>query len=329
MIKQILPHKAYILLPRDYSIQAPEGQRSKVLRYGEFLGWRLAVILGGYAALSMVVGCKRANPQFAAPAVKISVLTTVYPLADVARQIGGDSVDVSWVLEDGQSPDDVQATPQLAERLTRAQLVIAGGAGEPWAVEGFDDPERARHIVRLDLAPDAQLIPDARQLWLDPIIVRQSCDAIAEKLTVELPAQNNLFVKNAQSFENRIDDLMREFDSRIQGIVGLKVLVLSHDFSALDFRLKLVEVSPLNTSPLRMSDDQVLNLQKAVEAQRPAAMLLDIDTPMTVQQDLAARVGVPVIAIDARGSSAGSGHNTYLGMMRYDFEKLTGMAGGK
>jgi hypothetical protein len=118
---------------------------------------------------------------------------------------------------------------------------------------------------------------------------------------------------------------MREFDSRIQVIVGMKVLVLSHDFSALDFRLKLVEISPVTASPLRLSDDQVQQLQRAVQSQQPAAMLLDIDTPMEVQRDLAGRVGVPIIAIDARGSSAGNGHNTYLGMIRYDFEKLTGM----
>ena len=180
--------------------------------------------------------------------------------------------------------------------------------------------------MRLDLAPDAQLISDARQLWLDPIIVRQSCDAIAQKLTVQLPAQENLFTKNAKDFEGHIDDFLREFDSRMQAIAGMKVLVLSHDFSALDFRLKLVEVSPVNASPLGLSDDQVRQMQRAVEAQRPAAMLVDIGTPAAVQRDLAGRLGLPVIGIDALGSSAGNGHNTYLGMMRFDYEQLAGMA---
>jgi ABC-type Zn uptake system ZnuABC Zn-binding protein ZnuA len=257
------------------------------------------------------------------------VLGTVYPLADVARQIGGDSVDVSWVLEDGQSIDDVQMTPELHERLTRADVLIAAGAGEPWAMGGFDDPDRAKHIIRLDLAPDAQLLADARQLWLDPIIVRQSCDAIAQKLTVQLPVQENLFEKNAKDFEQRIDDFRREFDARMQAIAGMKVLVLSRDFSAMDFRLKLIEVSPVSASPLRLSDDQMQQMQRAVDSQRPAAMLVDIGTPASVQHDLAGRLGVPVIAIDSLGSSAGNGHNTYLGMMRFDYEQLAGMAGAQ
>jgi ABC-type Zn uptake system ZnuABC Zn-binding protein ZnuA len=272
----------------------------------------------------LLVGCKRADPQFAAPMVKVPVLATVYPLADVARQIGGEYVDASWVLEDGQSPD-LQVTAKLREQMTRAAVVIAGGAGEPWAVEGFDDPDRARHLVRLDLTDDAKLIPEARQLWLDPIIVRQSCETIADKLTVQLPAQKNLFEKNAADFEHGIDDLMREFHSRIQSIVGMKVLVLSHDFSALDFRLKLVEVSPVQAPVMGLSDEQIEELKRAVETQKPGAMLVDGDTPMGVQKDLETRVGVKVIAIDGRGSSARNGRNSYLGMMRWDFEQVVGM----
>lgn len=312
------------MLRANYSIQVWQRQRSKVKRFGEFLSRRMALLLSGFL-LTAMVGCRRKNVPLVAPAEKVSVLATVYPLADVARQVGGDSVDASWVLEDGQSPDDVQGMPKLAERLTRAQIVIAGGAGEPWAVGAFEDPERARHLVRLDLAPDAQLIPDARQLWLDPIIVRQSCDVIAERLALQLPEQKNLFETNARKFEQSIDELMREFNARIQAIVGTKVLVLSHDFSALDFRLKLVEVMPVTASVMGLSDEQVGQLKRAVETQKPAAMLVDVDTPMEVQKDLESRVGARVIGIDARGSSAGNGRNTYLGMMRWDFEQVVGM----
>ncbi len=110
-------------------------------RSREFLVWRIVLILAAILLLLIVPGCKRPNPAADVPE-KVSVLGTVYPLADVARQIGGDSVDISWVLEDGQANEDVRVTPELHERLTRADLIIAAGSGEPWAVGGFDDPDR-------------------------------------------------------------------------------------------------------------------------------------------------------------------------------------------
>lgn len=293
---------------------------------GQF-GWILPSIVAVSLFLS-INGCKPPVPAANVPTEKASVVATAYPLADVAREIGGDFVQASWILEDGQSPDALQITPKLEERLTRADLLITCGASEPWAVEGYDDPGRAQHIVRLDLTSEAQFIPNARQLWLDPVIVRQSCDQIAQKLTVQIPSQVNLFKRNAEKYSGRIDDLMREFASGIQAITGMKVLVLSHDFSALNFRLKLVEVMPVNASPLRLTDSDMAALHRAVEAQRPSALLLDINTPLPVQRDLASRLGVPVILIDALGSSAANGHNMYLSLIKYDFEQLTSLAAG-
>ena len=49
----------------------------------------------------------------------------------------------------------------------------------------------------------------------------------------------------------------------------------------------------------------MLTLHRAVESQHPAALLLDIDTPLPVQRDLASPLGVPVIADRCAGIQCG------------------------
>src|SRR4051794_18537760 len=72
------------------------------------IGIRLmfAALLGGVAGLAGLAGCDRQSTSASSPASAVAsdkepvhVLATVYLLADIARQIGGDQVDAEWYVE--------------------------------------------------------------------------------------------------------------------------------------------------------------------------------------------------------------------------------------
>src|SRR4051794_12985081 len=81
-------------------------------------GLILAILFLGFGGPS----CKRKSPPSSANDTAV-VIGTVYPLADVARQIGGDGVDVSWIVESGSSVQSVQDTQPLRARIGRVDLV--------------------------------------------------------------------------------------------------------------------------------------------------------------------------------------------------------------
>ena len=74
---------------------------------------------------------------------------------------------------------------------------------------------------------------------------------------------------------------------------------------------------------MRLSDDDLMALRDAVKTEGIAAMLVEGTTPAPVQQDLARRLGVPVIPLDSLGTSAGVGRNSYRAILRYDLEQLS------
>lgn len=73
---------------------------------------------------------------------------------------------------------------------------------------------------------------------------------------------------------------------------------------------------------MKLDDDQMASLRSTVRSDSPGALLVEFGLPAGVQQDLAQRLGLPVIALDSLGTSAGDGRNTYQAILRYDLEQL-------
>jgi len=167
-----------------------------------------------------VAACDQSPAPKATVVDKVRVLGTVYPLAQVAGEVGAGQVQTEWLIEQGQSLEELNPTPELRSRIARADLVITNGSGEEWAAAGFDDAMRANSIVRLDVLDAARTNPGARQLWLDPVVIREAASLIAQRLAAKRPERGAFFRENSARFAADVDALMSEFDARIAGIKG-------------------------------------------------------------------------------------------------------------
>jgi zinc transport system substrate-binding protein len=295
--------------------------RELLNRKGAGAGAVLLVIWGIFG-----VGCDKGPPP--APVYgKIRVVATAYPLADIARQVGGDAVQCDWIAEQGQAMDMSDPTDEDRQRVRQAEMVLTNGTGEDWAGAGSEDPMRGRMILRLDVLPKAKVDSGSRALWLDPEVAKSVARDFAQRLSNQRAEQTSVFQANADRFAGSVDQLINEFGPRIAAIKGHKVLVLSHNYFALTKALGLVEVRAVDdASPMQLSDEDIRALRDAATSQGAEALLLPVSTPAAVQQDLSHRLGVPVILLDSLGTSAGVGRNTYQAIFRYDLEQLTGLA---
>lgn len=78
---------------------------------------------------------KQTTPAPAAGPKKLVVVTTLFPLYDFVRAIGGDKVDVSLLLPPGVEAHSFEPKPEDALRTAKADLFIfTNSYMEPWAV---------------------------------------------------------------------------------------------------------------------------------------------------------------------------------------------------
>ncbi len=67
-------------------------------------------------------------------AKKLPVIASIYPIADMVQQVGGDHVDVTFVLPAGASPHTFEPKPSLVKKFSSARIFFMVGAGlEFWA----------------------------------------------------------------------------------------------------------------------------------------------------------------------------------------------------
>ncbi|HWP40983.1 MAG TPA: metal ABC transporter substrate-binding protein [Tepidisphaeraceae bacterium] len=275
--------------------------------------------------LSLTVGgCDQRASRTWTESEPVSVIATVLPLADIARQIGGTHVSVWWVIETGQSIAGMQSTPQLRNRLRTCNLVLSGGSTEPWAVEGFDDPFQAPRVLRLDLLQAARDAPAGALLWLDPLIIEDFARELKVKLAVARPALEPYFAQQRDQFISSLHSLIQPYKTQLAAAPAQakKILTLGCEYDALLRRFGLEPVLAIEAMPTQLSDRQIAMLRMEARNNAVSVLLVSADLPAAVVRDLENRTGLRIVQIDALGSSAAGGRNTYLQILQYDLQQL-------
>lgn len=144
-----------------------------------------------------------AGVQQAASATPINAVGVENEYADVIAQIGGPYVAVTAIVTDPNTdPHSFEVSPQIAQKIAAADLVVENGLGyDDWADKMLDaSPNPNRKIInvqRLRGLPDDTPNP---HLWYDPATMPAVASAIAADLSALQPAQRVYFDANAAAF---------------------------------------------------------------------------------------------------------------------------------
>lgn len=173
----------------------------------------------------LLAACNR--PESAAPtATKLQVVTSLFPLYDFVRQIGGDQVEVTLLLPPGVEAHSFDPKPEDILRVNRAGLFIyTNKAMEAWAatIAASVDPAR---VTIVDASVGIRLLPAAGHadadegevhrhkeggidphLWLDFANAQVMVGNIAEAMASKDPVHRDLYLTNAAAYVARLDRL--------------------------------------------------------------------------------------------------------------------------
>lgn len=91
----------------------------------------MRLLVAALLALVLITpGCRKTEPTSG----KLQVVTTLFPLYDMAKTIGGDHAQVSLLLPPGVEPHSFEPRPENIVRVNRADLFIyTNKIMEPWA----------------------------------------------------------------------------------------------------------------------------------------------------------------------------------------------------
>jgi zinc transport system substrate-binding protein len=289
-------------------------------------GLSLSVMLTlALAGLSLpLAGCDRHKEQAKQETPKFRVLASVYPLADIARQVVGERADVEWFCENGLDPRDLKISAAQQHRArTGVDLIVTSGFQDAWAGDMMSSQQRSERLIRPEATAIGRTYPDTHGcLWLDPRIARQIADAMQQKMAVFDVNQEAQFRGASEKLIGEIAALDAEFQRRLKPLAEKKFLALRPTWGPMAEHFGLHEIAPLDTEPQKLTDDDVAALKKAAKAEGIAVLAVDASLLPGVRRELERRTGLRLMLLDVVGTSAPDGRSTWVKLMRYNLEEL-------
>lgn len=178
-------------------------------------------------------------PRVWAGGAPLRIVATTGMIADAARRIGGDAVEVQALMGAGVDPHSYRATRSDIVAMTRADLVLWHGLYLEAQLERFfEDLARKRQVVAVaeDL-PRALLhghadYPDRfdPHVWMDPSIWALVVQNITQILTQARPENAATFAANAAELAQEVGGLDRYCRSVLAQVPpAQRVLLTAHD----------------------------------------------------------------------------------------------------
>ncbi len=187
----------------------------------------------------LAIGIAFAGLAAYADDAKLSVVATTGMIADVARQVGGDRVDVQSLMGPGVDPHAYRQTRTDIVALTRADLVLWHGLFlEAQMQDFFGELAERKPVVALADALDPEtLIASADyadafdpHVWMDPALWEGVVEAAKGALTEADPEGAEIFAANAAAHIKDLRALRAYVETSTQTVPEqARVLVTAHD----------------------------------------------------------------------------------------------------
>lgn len=293
-----------------------------------------------------VIAFAAAMPLAAWAEAPLKVVATTGMIADAARQVGGDQVEVKGLMGPGVDPHAYRQTRSDIVAMTRADLVLWHGLYlEAQMEEFFHDLERKRNVVAVADGVDKSKLRAHDDyadkydphLWMSPVLWKDVVVQVQEALTEARPEAAETFAANTEAFLAEIDQL-DAYGKQVLAAVpeNSRVLVTAHDafgYFGEEYGYEVLGIQGISTQS-EAGLNRIGELVDTLVDQQLTAVFVESsvsDRSMRALIEGAASKGHEVgvggeLYSDAMGEP-GSYEGTYVGMLDHNITVIAGALG--
>jgi zinc transport system substrate-binding protein len=218
-------------------------------------------LLGGVLLIFFAVSKKQPLPK--PQPGKIIVSSSFYPLAEFAKRVGGDKIEVVNITPVGVEAHDYEPTPRDVVAIRTSRLFLYQGANfDPWAERVAKDISGS-NIAVINMAENFDLInveagKKDPHFWLDPILAKKEVVIISDELKGIDPDNTSVYEENTQKFLASLDILDQTIRSGLSNCALSEIIVSHEAFNYFASRYGLHAISISGVSPDVEPSAQVL-----------------------------------------------------------------------
>ena len=252
-----------------------------------------------------------------ASSAELKVVTTTEDLGSLAREIGGDKVQVDAIAKGYQDPHFVDPKPSFMLLLSRADLLITVGREleigwlpplmtssrnariQPGA-NGFLDASLTVKILEIPTGQITRAMGDVHpsgnpHYWLDPDNGRRMAAAIRDKLSELSPNDRAYFAQRYTAFDKRLAEAQKTWDATMAPYKGTKIVTYHRSWPNFMERFGLDVIGYVEPKPgIPPSPTHTFELMAEMKRQGVKLIVVepyfDPKTPQAIANEVGGRV---------------------------------------
>jgi ABC-type Zn uptake system ZnuABC Zn-binding protein ZnuA len=269
---------------------------------------------------------------------KVRIVTTLPDLADITQAIGGERVEVDYIVRGDQNPHFIEVKPSYMMKLKRADIfVIIGMELELWAPQIVDGSRNDQlHVLDLSSAAIEKLEVPTRvdrsqgdihrfgnpHYWLDPRNIHLIAEEVLLALTRAAPDDEPYFRENMLAYLEALDAKIAQWEELMGPAAGSKVITFHRSWSYFAAWLNISVAEQVEPKPgIPPSPSHTAELIDLVNEGEIKAIVVapfyDLSAPEKISEETAARVIVLSTSVGGL-----DGTDTYISMMDYNIRTL-------
>ena len=198
---------------------------------------------------------------------KINVATTIAPLAEFVRAVGGDRVAVTVVVPPGAEPHTFEPTPSLMVDMSKADLYVMNGAGLEFWIDRLLQANKDMTVI--DSSKGIDLISESEDemdphIWISLNNAAVQVQNICSGLIQVDPDNKDYYYQNRDSYLEQLKALDEELNSSFAASKK-KIFVVHHPawtYFARDYALEQVPLMENEKEPGPKYLSQVIDLAR-------------------------------------------------------------------
>ncbi len=299
---------------------------------------RLGLIVLAAGGWLLSAGCRERPDE----TDKVAVAATIFPLADVVEQVGGEHVAVTCIVPPGMTPHGFELNPGARRALARAVLVVSAGPTDHWLRPGMVG-EGAETLCLADLADEGRDMHAGYEggydhadphYWLNPDHVATLAEAVGEALADLDGEHAEAYRTNAARYARQCRELTKEMKAAA-GAFKHKAFIAEHPAYGVLAEVmgleQIASIRPVVGAPLTPAHRREL-IRQAVDRQVPVIFTerqLSGDEAETIRAAAAAEGWtLKLRELDPIGNPDDPKRGTYLANMRANLATLKEGLGG-
>lgn len=248
---------------------------------------------------------------------KLVVYTTIYPLYDFTKKIGGDRVEVIQIMPVGVDPHHFEPSAKMLARLSQAPLIIYNGAGmEPWLEKAKATLEKNKVLlvdtsVNIDLLTLEDEDSDHEHhrhgvdphIWLSPRNAILQGQAIRDALMKVDPDNSPYYEENYARFVKELQKLDREYQTTLSPLRRKEIIVAHEALGYLARDYGLVQI-PLRgfSAEAEPTPARLREIVRLAKAQNITHVFFETMMDPKVSQIIAEEIGAQILEINTLGN---------------------------